>query len=151
MTGNKFGPSTPVIMKYSVREQSNMLGWFIFTSRTCVQIMSTFSFFRKAGPNFIELLSIKICLALNFFLLKNRITNQISICCVFLITCIQLLCGYPENHVEIWLITLLLSRKKFHAKQLFVQSSSMKLGPCLAFVFLGLLIMVQASIRGHKF
>ena len=38
----------------------------------------------KSGPNFIELLSTKICLAWNFFLDKNRIANQISICCMLL-------------------------------------------------------------------
>ena len=85
----------------------------------------------KPGPNFIELLSTKICLAWNFFLDKNRITNQISICCILLVTGIQLLFAYPENHVEIWLVILFLSRKKFHAKQIFVLSSSMKLGPGL--------------------
>ena len=44
-------------------------------------------------------------------------------------TGIQLLFAYPENHMEIWLVNLFLSRKKFHAKQMFVLSSSMKLGP----------------------
>lgn len=36
---------------------------------------------------------------------------------------------HPKNHVEIWLVILFLSRQKFHAKQIFVPSSSMKLGP----------------------
>ena len=67
------------------------------------------------GPNFIELLSTKICLAWNFFLDKNRITNHISICCLLLVTGTQLLFAYPENHVEIWLVILLLSMKKCHA------------------------------------
>ena len=31
--------------------------------------------------------------------------------------------------MQLWLVTLFLSRKKFHAKQIFVLSSSMKLGP----------------------
>ena len=48
------------------------------------------------GPNFIELLSTKNCLAWNFFLDKIRITNQISICCILLVTGIQLLFAYPE-------------------------------------------------------
>ena len=74
--------------------------------------------FFKPGPNFKELLSTKICLAWNFFLDKNRITNKISICCIFLVTGIQLLFAYPKNHLEIWLVVLLLSRKKFHAKQI---------------------------------
>ena len=85
------------------------------------------------GLNFIELLSTTICLAWNFFLDKNRITNQISICCILLVTGIQLLFAYPENHVEIWLVILFLSRKKFHAKQIFVLSSAMNLGPGLIF------------------
>ena len=86
------------------------------------------------GPNFIELLSTKICLAWNIFADKNRITNQISICCILLVTDIQMLLAYPENHVEIWLVILFLSKKKFYAKQMFVLSSSMKLGPGLALV-----------------
>ena len=49
-------------------------------------------------------------------------------CCIFLVTGIQLLFAYPENHVEIMLVILFLSRQKFHAKQIFVLSSSMKLG-----------------------
>ena len=64
-----------------------------------------------------ELLSTKICLAWNFFLDKNRITNQISIGCILLVTGIQLLFAYPKNHVEIRLVGLFLSRKKYHAKQ----------------------------------
>ena len=46
---------------------------------------------REPGSNFIELLSAQICLAWSFFLDKNRITNQISICCRLLVTGIQLL------------------------------------------------------------
>ena len=49
------------------------------------------------------------CLALNFFLDNNRITNQIYVCCILLGTDIQLLFDYPENHVEIWLVILFLS------------------------------------------
>ena len=52
------------------------------------------------GPIFIELLRTQICLARNFFLDKNRITNQISICCILLVTGIQLWFAYPENHVK---------------------------------------------------
>ena len=63
----------------------------------------------------------------NFFLDKNRITSQIYICCIVLVTGTRLLFAYPENHVEIWLVILLLSRQKFHAKQMFVLSSSTKL------------------------
>ena len=40
----------------------------------------------KTGPNLIELLSTTICLAWSFFLDNNRITNQISICCILLVT-----------------------------------------------------------------
>ena len=52
-----------------------------------------------------------------------------SICCILLVTGLQLLVAYPENHVETWLVILLLSRKKCRAKQIVVLSSSMKLGP----------------------
>ena len=43
----------------------------------------------RPGPNFIELLSTKICSACNFFLGKNRITNQTSICYILLVTGFQ--------------------------------------------------------------
>ena len=45
----------------------------------------------RPGPNFIELLSKQICLAWNFFLDENSITNQLFICCILLVTGIQLL------------------------------------------------------------
>ena len=83
----------------------------------------------EPGPNFIEVLSTKICLTWNFFLDKNRITNQISIWCILPVTGIQLLFAYPENRMEIWFEILFLWRPKFHAKQIFLLSSSMKLGP----------------------
>ena len=69
-------------------------------------------------PNYIELLSTKMCLAWNFFLDKNKITNQIFMCCILLVTGIQLLFAHPKNHVEICLLILFLSRQKCHAKQL---------------------------------
>ena len=82
----------------------------------------------QPGPNFKELL--KNYLAWNFFLDKNRITNQISIFCLLLVTGIQLLFAYPENHVEIWLVILFLwSNFFFFMKQIFVLSSFMKMGP----------------------
>ena len=68
-----------------------------------------------SGPNFIELLSTKICQAWNFFPDKNRITSQISICYIVLVTGIQLLFAYPENHMDIMLVNLFISRKKFYA------------------------------------
>ena len=57
----------------------------------------------------------------NFFL-------EISIWCILIVTGIQLLFAYPKKQVDIWLVILFLSRQKFHAKQIFVLSSSMKLG-----------------------
>ena len=81
------------------------------------------------GPDFIELLSTKTCLAWHFFLDKNRITNNISIWWLLPVTGIQLLLAYPEYHMEIWLENLVLWRQQFHAKHIFVLSSSMKLGP----------------------
>ena len=54
----------------------------------------------EPGPYFTELLS-TTSLARNFFLDKNRIPNQISICCILLVTGMQLLFAYPENHLEI--------------------------------------------------
>ena len=48
---------------------------------------------------------------------------------MLLVTGIQLLFAYPENHMVVVLVILFLSRQKFHAKQIFVLSSSLKLGP----------------------
>ena len=55
--------------------------------------------FSRPGPDFIELQSTKSYLAWNFFVNKNRITNEISICCILLVIVIQLLFAYPENHI----------------------------------------------------
>ena len=95
--------------------------WLFWVITNSVQCLSR--------PNLIELLSTKICLAWNYFLDKNRITNQTSIWCILLVTSIQLLFAYPENHMEIWLEILFLWRQKFHAKLIVVLSSSVKLGP----------------------
>ena len=67
---------------------------------------------RPSGPNFKK--SKKICLAWKFFLDKNRITNKISICCILLVTGIQLLFAHPENHVEIWLVVFLWHNDAYH-------------------------------------
>ena len=56
-------------------------------------------------------------------------TNQIFICCMLLLFDFHLLFACPENHVEIWLAFLFLSREKFLAKQIFVLSSAVKLVP----------------------
>ena len=86
------------------------------------------------GPKSIELLSTKSCLAWHFFIDKKRdyqpnfyLLHVTSYTC----TCMQLLFACPENHVEIWLVFLFLSREKCHARQIVVLSSSMKLGPGL--------------------
>ena len=71
----------------------------------------------------------KNLLSIKFFLDKNRITNQVSICCILLVTGIQLLFANPENHREVWLVTLFILMQTFHAKQIVVLSSSMILGP----------------------
>ena len=57
--------------------------------------------------------------------------NQTLICCKLLITGIQLLFAYPENHMEIWLVALFLLRKKFHAKQICVLTRLSEIGPRL--------------------
>ena len=80
-----------------------------------------------------------------------RITNQISICCIFLVTGIQLLFAHPENHVEIWLVILFLSRKKFHAKQIFVLSSTMKLGHGLKIHYICFIRNIFYKSRVFKF
>ena len=50
-----------------------------------------------------------------------------NICCILLVTCIQLLFAYPEN--DILLVIPFLSRQTIHAKQLSVLSSPMNIGP----------------------
>ena len=50
---------------------------------------------------------------------------------MLLLTDIQLVYACPENNVDVWLAFLFLLREKFHAKQIFVLSSAMKLGPVL--------------------
>ena len=93
------------------------------------------------GPNFIELRT-KICLAWNFFFDKTRITNQISICFILLVTGIQLLFACPENHMEIWLVILFLSRKIFMLSNFFVLWWRVnKLGPAYFPLYLSLLFL----------
>ena len=121
-------PSIGLWLRNKSREVTLFLVLVLHSCRPMSKIQ--FMKFRlRPGPNFIELLSTKICSALNFFLDKNRITNQISVFCILLGTGIQLSFDYPENHVEIWLVILFLSRKKFHSGQIFVLSSFMKFGP----------------------
>ena len=88
------------------------------------------------GPNFKELLSTKTCLAWYFFLSKNRITNQMSICCILLVSGIQLylLFAYPESHKEIWLAILFLSSEYVCLAALWTWAlSAVKVGVCLYF------------------
>ena len=93
----------------------NLFNKFPRPLKSCIDECNTIEIkhFFLHGPNFIELLSTRICLSWNFFLDKNKITNQISIFCILFVTGIQLLFAYPENHVNIWLLILFLSRKKF--------------------------------------
>ena len=88
----------------------------------------------RPGSNFIELLSIKFCLAWNVCLDKNRI-SQPNFYVIFKITIQQLITVTRKcNKMEIWLVILFLPRKKFYAKQIFVLSGSMKLGPVVVHV-----------------
>ena len=83
----------------------------------------------RSWPIFIKPVSTKMCLAWNFFLDKNRITNQIS----------TWFSGKASNNwipvtsnmqqTEIWLVILFLSRKKFHAAQICVLTGFMKFCP----------------------
>ena len=86
---------------------------------------------RYSGANFIELLSTKICLAWNFCLNKNRINSQISTWFSRWANNSWIPVTSNMQQMEIWLVILFLSRKKCHAKQISVLSSSMKLGPAL--------------------
>ena len=84
----------------------------------------------------------KSCLAWNFSLDKNRITKQFSMW--FL--------GQANNswrpvtshmkQMEILLVIPFLSRLKFHAKQIFVLSSSMKLGPVQLLNCVGIFVLL---------
>ena len=80
------------------------------------------------GPNFIELLSTQICLAWNFSLDKNRITNQISIGCILLdtgiIESVLTLCWYSavvcwKSKISCEILVgnpVFIIKKNFHAK-----------------------------------
>ena len=106
------------------------------------------------GSSILNRLPAKICLELygfqtrkfaskqawNFFLDKNRITNKTFICCILLVSGIQLLFAFPENQVQIWLVILgFFFKAKFHARQILVLSSPMKMGPDGNFLTISLL------------
>ena len=95
--------------------------WKVSRDKVCTRL--------STGPNFIELVSTKICSAGNFFLDKNKITNQISTWFSGLANNSWIPVKSNMQQTENWLVILFLSRKKCHAKQTFVLSSSMKLGP----------------------
>ena len=88
---------------------------------------------KPSGPNFTRPVSTKICLAWNFDLDRNRITNQIATWFSGFKQTINSWIPVSSNmqQMEIWLVILFLTRKKFHAKQIFVLSISMKLGTVL--------------------
>ena len=73
-----------------------------------------------AGPNFIPLLSTKICLAWHFCSDKNRNANQISTWFSRQAHHSWIPVRSNMQQKEIWLIILFLSRKKISAKQIFV-------------------------------
>ena len=83
----------------------------------------------RPGPNLIELLSTKICLALNFCLDKNWITHKIFTWFSWWANISWIPVTSKMQQMEIWLVILFLSRKKCHAKQIVVLSSAMKLSP----------------------
>ena len=83
------------------------------------------------GINFIALLSTPICLAWNFSLDKNRNANQMSTWFSGQANTSWIPARSNIQQMEICLIILFLSWKKFHDNQFFVLSSSMKLGPAL--------------------
>ena len=86
------------------------------------------------GPNFIELLSTKYCLAWNVCLAKNWITNQISMWFPGKANNRWIPVTSNLKQLEIWLVILFLTRKKFHAEQIVVLSSSVKLGTGPSFI-----------------
>ena len=78
--------------------------------------------------NFIELLSTTICFAWNFFHDKNRITSQISICCMLFLTGIQLLFACPKFTWKFGWHSCSFQERNFMLSN-FLFSSAMKLGP----------------------
>ena len=100
------------------------------------------------GPNFIELLSTQICLAWSFFLDKNRITTQIANCCTLLVTGIQtVVCLSWISRGSLAGNPVFIKVKISGLKQIFVLSSSMKLGPDLFFLWCG--SMITPSFHGY--
>ena len=79
---------------------------------------------RSPWLNFIELLSTTICLAWNFFLDKNRITNKTSICCILLVTGIQLMFAESWKSSGIFVGNPVFMEAVMSCKQMFVLSSS---------------------------
>ena len=123
---------SPRIVKYwpvcFVFERARELRHFLldkghpmYISRACLQ---------WPGPNFIEMLSTKICLAWNFFLDKNRITNQISMW--FFRICKQQLSTSKTQYARNGNLVgnPVLIKEEISCYQIFMLSSSMKLDPC---------------------
>ena len=83
-------------------------------------------------PNFKELLNTKMCLAWHFFLDKRQY-YQPNFHLIFRISEQQLNTNNKQymQQIKMLLVILFLHRKTFHAKQICVLSSSMKLGPGL--------------------
>ena len=78
----------------------------------CMSFYSSDLFF-VPWPNFIKLLSTKMCLAWNFFLDKYRITNQFSICCILLVTVIFSCCSSWKSHGNLVSNPVVIKQKKF--------------------------------------
>ena len=54
------------------------------------------------------------------------------------------------QHMEIWFVILFLSRKKFRAEQMFVLSSSMKLGPIHLKQHVIIKVLCRNILLGHN-
>ena len=63
-----------------------------------------------------------------FALMKTGLPTTVHFHLTLLVSSIQLFAS-PENHMEIGLVILFLSRQKFHGQQIVVLSSSIKLDP----------------------
>ena len=68
------------------------------------------AYVKPSGPNFIELLSTKTCLAWNFFLDKNMIPTKFPFVAYFLLLVFSCWFLQTENHLEDWLVILFFAR-----------------------------------------
>ena len=83
----------------------------------------------QSGANFIELLKHKICLSMKSLPWSNRITNQIFMWCLLLLTCIRPLFAEHNIHKEFWLAYWFYLPRFLVLKQILVLKQLYEIGP----------------------